>query len=304
MSRRRLRVHHHLAYAALRGFLAISRWLPLGVLRGLSRLLVRLALPFARRDRSRSVDHLALAFPGLPRGDRDRLLKRNARHLADVLAEVAWLLHARPDDVDRVCSITGVHHLFDALERGSGAVLVTGHLGNWEMLNARLATAGVPMTIAVRDVYDDRIDAIATRLRTRFGTEVVHRGTNAGRRLFTALKKNRVVGLLIDQDIRDIPGVFVPFFGREAWTPSGAASLALGAKCPVVPAFVHRRADGRHLVEIGPPLPIPAEGSSEERVEGLTAAATAAIESQLRAHPEQWVWMHRRWRTRPDTAAQ
>jgi KDO2-lipid IV(A) lauroyltransferase len=140
---------------------------------------------------------------------------------------------------------------------------------------------------------------MATALRERFGAEVVARGSDAGRRLLSALGRNRVIGLLIDQDIRDIPGVFVPFFGKDAWTPSGASSLALHRQCPVVPAFAHRRPDGRHAVEISPPIPLPLEGSKEDRIVELTAAATAAIERQIRAHPAQWVWMHRRWRTRP-----
>jgi KDO2-lipid IV(A) lauroyltransferase len=107
------------------------------------------------------------------------------------------------------------------------------------------------------------------------------------------------VGLLIDQDIRDIPAVFVDFFGHPARTPSGAAVLALRLGCPVVPTFSHRRADGSHIVEVSPPLPSPTEGPTEERIAQLTAAATAAIEHEIRCHPEQWVWMHRRWRSQP-----
>ena len=149
-------------------------------------------------------------------------------------------------------------------------------------------------------VHDPRIDRIACNLRSRFGGEVVHRGSQAGRQLFGALQRNRVNGLLIDQDIRKLPGTYVPFFGRLAWTPSGAAGIALKAGSPVVPAFIHRKPDGRHLVEVMPPLPIPTEGTLEERITTLTAAATVAIEDQVRRFPEQWVWMHRRWRSRPE----
>jgi KDO2-lipid IV(A) lauroyltransferase len=109
-----------------------------------------------------------------------------------------------------------------------------------------------------------------------------------------------VVGLLIDQDIRNIPGVFVPFFGRPAWTPSGAAMLSIRMRCPMIPGFIHRRPDGSHHVQIHPPLEIPADGTLEDKIQELTASATAVIERQIRAHPEQWVWMHRRWRTQPE----
>ncbi len=166
-------------------------------------------------------------------------------------------------------------------------------------MNARLCTAGIPMSTVVRRVYDPRLDRVMTDLRSRFGTEVIHRGPSAGRDLLRSLLKNRVLGLLIDQDIRDLTGAFVPFFGRPAWTPTGAATMAIRAERPIVPAFTHRRADGRHIVEVHRPLPFPESGSTEEKVHRLTAAATAAIEQQVRKHPEQWVWMHRRWRTQP-----
>ncbi len=155
------------------------------------------------------------------------------------------------------------------------------------------------MITAVRELKEPRIDGIVNSLRSRFGTEVVRRGPAAGRQLARALGRNRVIGLLIDQDIRDVPGVFVPFFGRPAWTPSGAATLAVRMRCPMVPGFIHRLPDMTHHIQLQPAIEVPTSGSVEDRVQELTAAATAAIECQIRAHPEQWVWMHRRWRTQP-----
>jgi KDO2-lipid IV(A) lauroyltransferase len=284
------------------GFLAGAGRLPLGVTRPLGAQLGVLIMGLDARDRRRSRDHFRIAFPALDEDAARSLLRRNARHLGALLAEVAWLRVATAEEVAAQCSISGLEHLERPLAAGTGAVLITGHCGNWEILNARLGVAGIPLTIAVRGLDDPRIDAIVTSLRSRFGTEVVPRGQDAGRRLLAALAANRVNGLLIDQDIKDIPGVFVPFFGRPAWTPSGAASLALRAGCPVVPAFDHRRGDGRHEVEILPPLPQPPPGAPEEQVAALTAAATSAIERQVRAYPEQWVWMHRRWRRQPPPA--
>jgi KDO2-lipid IV(A) lauroyltransferase len=217
-----------------------------------------------------------------------------------MLAEVAWLWHARAIDIEKICEIEGVEHLMQALEDGKGALFLTGHCGNWELFSARLPVSGIPLTTAARRLDDPRLDRLVTDLRSRFGTQVIPRGPAAGRQMIRSLAENRASALLIDQDIRDIPGVFVPFFGRPAWTPSGAAMLAIRRKCPVVPGFIHRRPDGTHKIEIRPPLPLPEIGSLEEQVEELTAAATAVIEAQIRAHPEQWVWMHRRWRTRPD----
>jgi KDO2-lipid IV(A) lauroyltransferase len=288
-----------LVYAAFRGFLAAAGRLPLGVTRPPAAALGRFAMTLNHRDRRRTRAHLRIAFPELNEARLRALMRANARHFGGLAAEVAWLGRATPADVLALCSSSGGGHLERAVERGNGVALITGHCGNWEMLNAWLGASGFPMTIAVRDIYDQRLDRIASRLRSRFGSEVVPRGASAGRRLVAALAENRVIGLLIDQDIRDIPAVFVPFFGRPAWTPSGAASLALHKSAPVVPAFDHRRPDGSHAIEIHPAIPMPGSGTREQRIIELTAAATAAIERQIRAHPEQWVWMHRRWRTRP-----
>jgi len=302
MSQPSLRLRDHLLYGSLVGFLAAAGRLPLGVTRPLGAQIGALVMGLNARDRRRSRDHLRIAFPSLGEEDVRLLLRRNARHVGTLLAEVAWLLRATPEEVAGLCPVNGLAHLERPLAAGTGAVLITGHCGNWELLNARLGVAGIPMTIAVRGLHDPRLDQIITGLRSRFGTEVVPRGQDAGRRLLAALAANRVNGLLIDQDIKDVPGVFVPFFGRPAWTPSGAAMFALRQECPVVPAFDHRLDDGRHQVEVLPPLPEPPPGSPEERITALTAAATAAIEGQVRAYPEQWVWMHRRWRRQPPPA--
>ncbi|MCD4748115.1 MAG: lysophospholipid acyltransferase family protein [Thermoanaerobaculales bacterium] len=299
MAEYRLRLAHHLSFFGLRILLWISSFLPLPSLRKIGVFLSGFYRFVASRDIKRAEESLEIAFPEMPPRERRQLLVRSVRHLGTVLGEVAWLIHTTSDEIASVCDIAGEEHLREALDAGRGAVLVTGHLGNWELLNARLGVGGIPMTIAVRKVYDPRIDAIASKLRSRFGGEVIPRGGKAGRQLFAALTRNRVNGLLIDQDIRKLPGAYVPFFGRLAWTPSGAATLAIKAECPVVPAFIHRKENGRHVVEIHPPLPIPTEGSLEDRVQALTAAATTAIEDQIRRFPEQWVWMHRRWRSRP-----
>jgi KDO2-lipid IV(A) lauroyltransferase len=286
-------------FQSFRSFLAVGGRLPLKLSRSIGVTLGSLTMALNPRDRRRSRAHLRIAFPDLNEAEIRRLLLANARHFGAMAAEVAWLGRARPDDVLTLCRGIGIEHLRRALEDGSGAVLVTGHCGNWELLNAWLGSSAIPMTIAVRGIYDPRLDQIATDLRARFGAEVVPRGSKAGRRLVGGLAHGRVIGLLIDQDIRDIPGVFVPFFGRPAWTPSGAASLALHKRRPVVPAFAHRNPDGTHHVTVHPQLDLPTSGSKDDQVVELTAAATAAIEAQIRAHPAQWVWMHRRWRTQP-----
>lgn len=294
------RTRDNLVYFILRGILAVGSRLPLGLTRRLVPILTRIALRLLKRERGRMRDNLEIAFPELDRRERDRIMRGCADHLGRVLAEIAWLWRARPEEVLQQCEIEGIEHIWKALEGGRGGILATGHLGNWEMLNAGLGAAGVPITIAVRELDDSRVDEVVNTLRTRFGSEVILRGTSAGRQLLKALGDGRGVGLLIDQDIPSIPGVFVPFFNRLAWTPSGATTLALRARCPIMPGFIHRKPDGTHKIKVYPPIEVPAEGSLKEKVYTMTAEAAAAAEWQVRAWPEQWVWMHRRWRTRPE----
>jgi len=289
----------HALYLGLLGFLEVGSRVPPRLTRSLGRGLGQAAFRLSSKYRNRIRAHLEIAFPELDPSDRDAITADSARHFGTMLAEIAWLWRASPQDVESMCAIDGAEHLVTALEQGRGAMMITAHCGNWELLSARISVAGIPLSAPVRQMDEPRLDRLVTSMRTRFGTEICPRGPDVGRRLIRALHNNRVVGLLIDQDIGDIPGVFVPFFGRPAWTPTGAAMLALRRRCPVIPAFIHRCPDGTHRLEIQPPLPTPTAGSPELQIKELTAAATWSIEQQVRAHPEQWVWTHRRWRTVP-----
>jgi KDO2-lipid IV(A) lauroyltransferase len=294
-----LKTRHEVAYHAFRISLGLGSRLPLVVTRSIGRHLGVVALALGTRDRRRARQHLRIAFPDFDDQQIRRLLRGFARHVGLIAAEVAWLWRASPLQVMKLCTMEGTEHFRTALDAGRGAILVTGHCGNWEILNARLCAAGIPMSAAVRSVYDPRLDRITGTLRSRYGLEAVPRGVDAGRQLTAALNRNRVIGLLIDQDIRDVPSLFVPFFGRRAWTPSGAAALAIRHRCPTVPTFIHRRDDHTHHVVVHPPLQAPEQGRLRDKVEELTENSTALIERQIRAYPEQWVWMHRRWRTQP-----
>lgn len=294
------RLRNHIVYLGLRIFFGIGSRLPLRLTRFLGPVFGAAALRWIPRDRQRIQSHLEIAYPELDDTARSDIMRGCARHFGTMFAEVAWLWGAKAEEVEELCSIEGLEHFDHALEGGRGAMFATAHCGNWELLSARLPIGGVPLISAVRELDDPRLDQIVTTMRTRFGTQIVPRGPAAGRQLARALGRNQVVGLLIDQDIRDIPGVFVPFFGHPAWTPSGLATLAIRMRCPVVPGFIYRLPDGSHKALIHPPVMIPEEGSLEDRVQLLTKNITEMIEEQVRSHPEQWVWMHRRWRTRPD----
>ncbi len=292
------RIRHQVGYTLLRALLGGARVVPLPVLRRVGAAAGQAALPFASRDRRRAVANLRLAFPERDEAWRRGLARRCAAHLGTLLGEVAWLWSAPAAEILARSDFVGLEHLTGTLGPGRGAILVTGHCGNWEWLNLALGARGVGMTVAAREVYDPRLDEVARRLRGRFGGETALRGRGAGGRLVHGLRHGRVDGLLIDQDI-EAPGVFVEFFGRPAWTPTGAAVLALRTGCPVVPGFAARLPDGRMRLAFSPAMEAAAGEAGDADAARLTAALTRQIERQIREYPEQWVWMHRRWRHQP-----
>lgn len=301
MGHRLRRLRHDLGYAALRAIPAAARPWPLAGVRALGRGAGALAAHLARTDRERALANLHVAFPERDEAWRRATVGAAARHVGSLLGEVAWLWSATPRQLLDRTEIDGLEHLAGARSERLGAVLVTAHCGNWEWMNLALGACGMPMSVAAREVYDPRLDRVARRLRGRFGGDTVLRGPEAGARLVRALRRGRVAGFLIDQDI-DAPGAFVLFFGRPAWTPVGAAMLALRTGAPVVPGFATRLPDGRMRLRFEPPLPHPGHGPLDERAALLTARLSERIEAQIRSSPDQWVWMHRRWRRRPGPA--
>ena len=284
---------------AIGGFSRALGALPMPAALAVGRGLGTAAHALLATPRRLAVAHMGLAFPELDLATRRRLVGATFRHAGQAFAELSLFetILRRPDYV----RLEGVEALDTALARGRGAIAVTGHVGNWELLAAWAAAIGYPITVVVRRVNDLRFHSLIVRFRAAAGVEVLVRDDpRFVAAVGDALRRNRVVAMLIDQDTRGA-GVFVPFFGRPAHTPPGAALLALRARVPVVTTFIERRPEGGHLVRV---LPVPAElPRGREGVRELTARLTAAIEAQIRRSPAEWVWWHERWRKQPSAAA-
>lgn len=244
------------------------------------------------------LDHLRHAFPSASEEWQRRLARACARHLGCLAGEAVWLWGVPPEELLARTTLRGIEHLDGSTHDGQGAVIVSGHCGNWEWLNLALAARGSPLTVAVRALDDPRFDSLIRTLRGRLGGTSIGRGEGAGRALATACRTGATIALLIDQDI-DAPGCFVEFFGRPAWTPTGAGALARRLRRPIVPTFTVRQPNGDMLLAFDPPIDPVLSNDAEVDKRILTARLTARIEEQIRAHPDQWVWMHRRWRRQP-----
>ena len=250
----------------------------------------------SRRDRRRTLEHLAIAFPDAGADELDRLARENYRHLGVTGAEALHLMRGDCAAIERYVGVEGWENVEAVRAAGRPVLILTGHCGNWELLAATINCRGLGMAVIARRANDPRLGSPLLRLRERFGTRTINRSEpGASRKLLIALRDGGALGMLIDQDT-PVKGVWVPFFGRPAYTPVGAAEIALKRDAGVVPSFIARQADGRHRAVFQPALDLPPDPTE------ATALMTAAIESWIRRHPEQWVWMHRRWRRQPEDA--
>jgi KDO2-lipid IV(A) lauroyltransferase len=241
-------------------------------------------------------DNLARAFPERSAAARAEILREHYRELGRVVAEyarLAELARAAPGRV--VSAIRGGEHLDAA--RGRGAILLSGHFGNFELLAAVLAQRQ-PVDVVVRPLSNPGVEAMLARERMASGLGMI---PAAGiRRVYEALRAGRWVALLADQDARS-HGAFVPFLGRPASTATGPARIALATRAPILMGFVTREPDGRMSLDVEPPLS-PADPDAPDATFRLTALHAARLEARVRARPEMWFWLHRRWKTVPPPA--
>lgn len=247
----------------------------------------------SRRDRGRAIEHIGIAFPELDDAGREDLARESFLHLGTTLGEALYLLRHDAAEVARRVRVEGWEHVEQARAAGKPVLILTGHCGNWELLAATINGRQLGMSVVARQLDEPELDALLVGLRARFGTPTIARGTpGAARALLRALRGGGALGMLIDQDTK-VDGVWVPFLGRPAFTPVGAADLALRFGCAAIPAFIERLEDGSHLARFAPALELPPDPAQ------ATAAMTRPIEAQIRRVPAQWVWLHRRWRRQP-----
>lgn len=268
-------------------------------------LLGMLAFYLLKRERQRSHEGLKVAF-GTEKSERDlRIIARtNFCNLGKGLIEILNLHTLSKEQLETYISLEGEEYLKAATESGKGIILITGHIGNWELMAAVLSMRGYRLHVIAAPLYDPRIDELIIRLRADFKVETISRGSpSASRKILSVLRSKEILGLLIDQDTR-VDGVFVNFFNKKAHTPAGAAQLALRSGAATMMCFVTRLPGDRHRISIEKPMHLYRSGNKAQDIENNTAMFTARIEEHIKQYPEQWVWMHRRWRTKPEEALQ
>lgn len=294
------RLKNEMLFLGFRGVLGLVRLAPMGLALRLADGIGALAYYVVWPERRKALAHLSIAF-GNEKSPADlrRIARRSFAHLARNFVEFANFDKVA-DRLDRYVELDDRSGIDRCLEKGKGLIWVTGHLGNWEVLASYFSRyERYKVNVISRRAYDQRMQRQLVHMRAENGVKTIERGApRATREIIRTFRDNEVFAVLIDQDTK-VQGVFVDFFGKSAFTPLAAASLAYRMDAPVLVGFIERLPDGRHRISYSGPVPLPRTGDADEDVRQATAEFTRRIEAQIRRVPEQWVWMHRRWRTRP-----
>jgi KDO2-lipid IV(A) lauroyltransferase len=293
------KVRTALEYAAARTVLTGLRWLPHSLAVSTGRGIGRLAYKFRGRLQRTGFRNLELAFPELPAPEREEILRGCFINLGRLLGEVSHFPRATPESLRQLIECEGLENLEAARAQGRGVILFTGHLGAWELSSFALSAFGYPMSFLVRRIDNPLVERLIDKTRTRFGNRSIDKRA-AARAMLRTLRAGEMLGILVDLNTQSHEGVFVDFFDIPASTTSGLASIALRTDAAVLPIFVpwdEKRQ--RFLLRIDPPLAITPTGNQQEDVRQLTALFTSVVEKYVRRYPDQWLWIHKRWNTRP-----
>jgi KDO2-lipid IV(A) lauroyltransferase len=225
-----------------------------------------------------------------------RVAREAFRNIGKSAIEFLRMPALTDSDILRLTAYEGREHLDAALARGKGCLLVTAHFGNWELMAARMSLDGYKLSVIARDADDADANRIINTIREDRGYRVFSRDGSM-KPVLQALHRNEFLGILIDQN--NTKGIFVPFFGKLAATATGPAALARSTGAAIVPAFSIRQPDDTHLISLQPALNLEFTEDKEADLHRATALITAVVEQAVRDHPDQWLWIHNRWKHRP-----
>jgi KDO2-lipid IV(A) lauroyltransferase len=244
-----------------------------------------------------ALSNLERVFPERPQRWRKAIAGSLYRNLGRNLAELLRFPAMSRTEVLNSVEFQGLEHFEEARKGGKGALLVTAHFGNWELYGAAIACAGYPLSMVVYPQHNRRVDEQLNRLRRGKGSEIIYK-RDAAREIFRALRQNRFVAVLIDQDAGS-DGIFCDFLGHPASTARGPALLAYKAGAPLIPGAIVRIFRGKHIGYIHDIIYPKFDQPAESEVFRLTQELNSIISGYIREHPDHWYWVHRRWKTRP-----
>ena len=286
-------------YAAVWATLKFLGVLPRSVSRALAAGIARFLLACSPRLQRVAATNLRLAFPDWSDAQRRILIRGMARQLGWMAAEFAHFPRLTQQNISTIVKREGFEHFEAARARGRGVIFLTGHMSAWELAPFAQALYGQPLSFLARGIENKRVDALVNRYRCLSGNQPIEKN-NSARAVLRVLGEGGTVGILADQNTSVDEGVFVAFFGIPACATTGLARVARHTGAAVLPGFLHWDAASRkYVLKFEPVLPFQVTQDEEADLRANTALCTRVIENYIRAYPEQWFWLHKRWKNRP-----
>ncbi len=294
-----LTLRQRLEYAATWGLIHLLGLPTRTLARSIGACIGAIAYYVLPRLRRIGLRNLQLAFPEKSLRERNDILRGMYRSLGWQLAEFCHMPRLTLPEASNSIRYEGLEHYQAAKARGRGVLVLTGHLGAWELSSFFHSLAGHPMRMVIRRLDNPAVDALVNRIRCLHGNQVLHKDDFA-RGLLHAMHAGETVGILMDTNMTPPQGVFVDFFGHAACTGSGLARIAQRTGAAVLPGFLLWHADEKkYVLHFLPTLTLINTGDAEADALANTQICTKALEDVIRQYPEQWLWVHRRWKTRP-----
>jgi KDO2-lipid IV(A) lauroyltransferase len=288
-----------LQYAAALALLKTFQWMPRSVAYAAAEMVASLGYHFASRQRRAAVRNLLMAMPELNNQQRDTILRGAFSNLGRLLVEFSHFPTLNRNNIADLVTCEGFEHYEEAVRRGKGVLFITGHFGAWELSCFAHSLYANPMKFVVREIDNPRVERLIESYRGLSGNQPIEK-RHASRDILRALRNNETVGILVDQNTTRDEGVFADFFGIPAATTTAVATLALRTGAAVIPGFlIWDSKSRRHRLRFEPPVPLIDTGDTAHDVLENTQAFNRILEKIIRQYPDQWLWIHRRWKTRP-----
>jgi KDO2-lipid IV(A) lauroyltransferase len=290
-------------FTAIKALMELLRALPRGASLALGRATARGAFRVLESRLRSGMRSLAIAFPEMSEHERRKILKASVENIGRTVVEFTNFKPANAEESKRTVEFDFEGEQFQLYKKakaeGRGVLMPTAHIGNWELVLAGFSLQYEPIYFTARELDNPRIDKMFTEMRAKFGSRQFYKSDSA-KEVLRALKKGARVGVLPDVNVLPNEGVFVPFFGVPACTTSGVARLAIKTNALIFPMFaIWDEARKKYIVHNGRAIEPANTGNRDADIVSTTAAFTVEIEKIVRAFPEQWLWIHRRWKTRP-----
>jgi KDO2-lipid IV(A) lauroyltransferase len=265
----------------------------------LSQFVARIIYKVHKRLRQTGLRNLEMAMPELNGQEREKIIKGVFDNLGRLLGEFSQFLKISRENINEIVVYEGFENYAQAAAKGRGVLMLTGHMGAWELCAFSHGVYGYPLSFLARPLDNPLLEKMTARYRALSRNTPIDKN-NSVREVLKQLKRGKDIGLLIDVNTLESEGVFCDFFGIPACSTTGLAVFALRSDAPVVPGFlIWNEKLKKHVLEFAPEIPLIRTGDFKEEVAINTARFTRAIEECVRRHPEQWLWIHKRWRTRP-----